>query len=943
MSIYYNSNGETVRLAGELGRGGEGTVFELADDSEFVAKIYHEPITDDKAEKLRQMVALKSDKLLKLAAWVTDTLHDTPYGKIVGFLMPRVSSATAIHELYNPRSRRRYFPEADWRFLIAAAANLARAFSTVHAHGHTIGDVNHGNVVIARDATVRLIDCDSYHLNAPERSFLCEVGVSTHTPPELQGHSLRERERTTNHDNFGLAVLIFQLLFMGRHPFSGAFLGAGENTLEESIKNRRFAFGDDAETREMRQPPGSLPLAAVSSEVAALFKRAFLEIENRPTAREWIAALGAMSESLQECATNTGHYYLNNLAKCPWCQLEAKTGVMFFPARFTGNFGADGELDLYTLGQLIDAIKAPEVSQELAVINQNQLVTTANLPPSSKLRQTLTNYNTGLTAYLGVLGLAIVLLVAFVGYSFLFYVFQLAFGGFWLCWGIIKTLSKTASEETQLALDAAYQKWETFKEQSSKKTVLADFDRKRDELKTAIKEYSELPKLKNARVAELENERRQNMLEFYLSGFPIDESDIDGLGKMRLQTLQTNNIKTAADVTQLQFQTVPNIGKELRRRLFDWRGELEKQFVFKPSDNHKQTVQTQAENDIANIRFQLEARLRGGLPELQQIAANTNSRNRNLTEQAEVLRREVQQAESDSKRISDLQRNAIVWTIGVAVAAFGVGAPIRSMIYGEPPPARAVSATTNGSGSGSGAPAVTRPAAEKPDAVTPEKWGEAGELYEQGVQLLDDGKYKKAVAALEQAANLRPDIEPIRKRLAESYAALKLYDDALESYEAALKIDPNDRDSLCDSGAIYGKINRWELARDNYRRAASNDSPGSKTDPQLAANLRNAGRYEAAIDLMKYTIKSYPDYAEAHYELGATYAVINDYKNAKAEYTRLKSLDAALAQKLYEILPAKRNANNAPEIIENVPIVKMDASEPPPAPKTVTMPMRSAP
>lgn len=502
MSIFYNSNGDAIKLGRELGRGGEGTVFELHDDAESVAKIYHEPVTADKAEKLRQMTALKSEKLLKLAAWVTDVLYENAdllhvtQNRVVGFLMPRVSSATAIHELYNPRSRRRYFPEADWRFLIAAAANIARAFSTVHQHGHTIGDVNHGNVVIARDATVRLIDCDSYHLNAPEKSFLCEVGVSTHTPPELQGHSLRDRERTTNHDNFGLAVLIFQLLFMGRHPFSGAYLGDGENTLEESIRNRRFAFGDDAETRQMRQPPGSLPLAAISPEVANLFKRAFLEIENRPTAREWIAALGAMSENLQECATNTGHYYLNSLEKCPWCQLEARTGVMFFPARFTGNFGADGDLDLYTLGQLIDAIQPPEVAQNLAVVNQNGLATTANLPASPKLRETLANYNTGLTAYLGVLGLAIVLLVAFVGYSFLFYVFQLAFGGFWVCWGIIKTLSKSAAEETQLQLDAAQQKWDAFRDQSSKKTLLADFVGKRDELKTAIKDYSELSTLR---------------------------------------------------------------------------------------------------------------------------------------------------------------------------------------------------------------------------------------------------------------------------------------------------------------------------------------------------------------------------------------------------------------------------------------------------------------
>lgn len=51
--------------------------------------------------------------------------------------------------------------------------------------------------------------------------FHCDVGVPLWTPPELQGRDFRGLTRTKNHDRFGLAVLMFQLLFMGRHPFAG--------------------------------------------------------------------------------------------------------------------------------------------------------------------------------------------------------------------------------------------------------------------------------------------------------------------------------------------------------------------------------------------------------------------------------------------------------------------------------------------------------------------------------------------------------------------------------------------------------------------------------------------------------------------------------------------------------------------------------------------------
>ncbi|HEX8197215.1 MAG TPA: hypothetical protein VF571_13565, partial [Pyrinomonadaceae bacterium] len=147
MARFYNSQGDVLTPGKELGRGGEGSVFTILESPESVAKIYHASVSAEKAEKLRQMVALKSDKLLRLSAWVTDVLQNEA-GETIGFLMPRLSFGTQIHELYNPASRRRRFPEADWRFLIRAAANAARAFAVVHQHGHSIGDVNHGNIVI---------------------------------------------------------------------------------------------------------------------------------------------------------------------------------------------------------------------------------------------------------------------------------------------------------------------------------------------------------------------------------------------------------------------------------------------------------------------------------------------------------------------------------------------------------------------------------------------------------------------------------------------------------------------------------------------------------------------------------------------------------------------------------------------------------------------------
>src|SRR5205814_7863741 len=66
-----------------------------------------------------------------------------------------------------------------------------------------------------------LIDCDSFEITDGKTVFPCMVGVPTYTPPELQGQSFQGVRRTKQHDAFGLAVLIFHMLFLGRHPFAG--------------------------------------------------------------------------------------------------------------------------------------------------------------------------------------------------------------------------------------------------------------------------------------------------------------------------------------------------------------------------------------------------------------------------------------------------------------------------------------------------------------------------------------------------------------------------------------------------------------------------------------------------------------------------------------------------------------------------------------------------
>ncbi|MCU0784619.1 MAG: hypothetical protein MUF81_11375 [Verrucomicrobia bacterium] len=331
-----NDKGQTVRLLKPLTRaGGEGQVFEIENTSVMVAKLYHQPAEAQKATKLRYQVQSAKAELQKVAAWPTEVLVEPGNPQVVrGIVMPRMAGKE-IHKLYGPSDRAVEFPAVGWDFLIHVAMNCAVVFEILHANGVVMADVNEGNLLVKEgDGRVGLIDCDSYQIGNGNGLFLCDVGIPMWTPPELQGKNFRGLQRTQNHDRFGLAVIIFRLLFMGRHPFAGTPTGRDQFEIEESIKRCLFAFSQQCWSRGVRQPPNSLSLGAIPERLRQLFERAFLQgsIQSnaRPTGGEWAQELKVLLAALKKGCIDPGHKYWNGLTACPWCEIANTGGPNFF-------------------------------------------------------------------------------------------------------------------------------------------------------------------------------------------------------------------------------------------------------------------------------------------------------------------------------------------------------------------------------------------------------------------------------------------------------------------------------------------------------------------------------------------------------------------------------------------------------------------------------------
>jgi serine/threonine protein kinase len=335
--LLHDSRGNRYQLSRVIGKGGQATVYRVAGNSTHLAKVYLHPRPDDE-KKLTWMVTNPPDDPsahLQHAsiAWPTQILYK-PDKMFAGYLMPFVKNAVAMLNVFNPRLRARTLPEFDHRYLHRTARNLAAALGALHARDYVVGDLNESNVMVTPTTLVTMIDTDSFQVRATPRGkppviYPCPVGKFEYLPPELQNQSLKDVFRLPEHDRFALAVLIFQLLMEGNHPFRAKWNRSGDvPALEERIRAGWYPYRDGSVSGSGRlpvSPPDNAPMLGILHPVIVdLFQRCFILGHDAPSARpaaeEWENAVAQAEKAIRPCGR--GHYFSTHLRVCPRCELE---------------------------------------------------------------------------------------------------------------------------------------------------------------------------------------------------------------------------------------------------------------------------------------------------------------------------------------------------------------------------------------------------------------------------------------------------------------------------------------------------------------------------------------------------------------------------------------------------------------------------------------------
>ncbi|WP_322427023.1 hypothetical protein [Janthinobacterium sp. GMG1] len=321
--------------------GGAGSVYLLPGAPAQVAKLYHPHL--DRAANRRKLEAmlelspelpdqLENGKRYVQIAWPQAAVFDGQ-GGFAGFVMPLLDMAQTaeLEQIMQERQARAAGLPTGLGPKLTLAANLAAVIDALHQQQHYVVDLKPVNLRFYRDSLyIAMLDCDGFSIQGHAERFPAEQFTADYLAPEFQRKGMPAGTEMAQ-DRFALAVVIFQLLNFGIHPYSGRPGNAQVATdIPGRIRDGCYAYG--IKRHKQLAPNATSGHGLMPPELRAMFDRAFSQspTPQRPSAADWAQLLRGYAQrsggKLVICAVNPEHQHFAGQG-CAACARDKVIGA----------------------------------------------------------------------------------------------------------------------------------------------------------------------------------------------------------------------------------------------------------------------------------------------------------------------------------------------------------------------------------------------------------------------------------------------------------------------------------------------------------------------------------------------------------------------------------------------------------------------------------------
>ena len=171
------------------------------------------------------------------------------------------------------------------------------------------------------------------------------------------------------------------------------------------------------------------------------------------------------------------------------------------------------------------------------------------------------------------------------------------------------------------------------------------------------------------------------------------------------------------------------------------------------------------------------------------------------------------------------------------------------------------------------------------------------EAYLRRYQSTKDSSFlAQAGRSCQRAIELNPQLFDVHLIMGLIHSTAGEYQDAIISFESALKVQPENADALRELANTYVAAGRLDEAEASYKRLIRVRPDDWSTYKDLGVFYNNVGRLEEAVSNFKRVVDLTPDNYWGYRNLGGLYLRLKDYRNAEIALRRsieLQPTDAA--------------------------------------------------
>jgi len=176
-----------------------------------------------------------------------------------------------------------------------------------------------------------------------------------------------------------------------------------------------------------------------------------------------------------------------------------------------------------------------------------------------------------------------------------------------------------------------------------------------------------------------------------------------------------------------------------------------------------------------------------------------------------------------------------------------------------------------------------------------------GDHYAKGEKHYKAGRYKEAAAELREAVRLSPDWDDPHYLLALALTELRQLEEAIAEFKQVVEFAIKDEPKILayyNMGNAYFDLGQYENAIESYQQAIKLDPTLSKPHNNLGLAYAARGKLNEAAAEFDEAVRLKSDYAEAHYNLGVAYLLLSKKEEAEEQQRILEKLKPELAEKL---------------------------------------------